>query len=1038
MYRQYKPIKWYIFAVVIGILSLLAIDNLGLFEGIDNYFYDLSFRLRGSLKPNGRIVVIAIDEKTLEQLGRWPLNRIHYAHLIDVIKEASAVGLDIVMAEPTEDDPELSAAMARYGRVILPVYVEGNSRISYPASTLTSYKAGHVHVEQGVDGVIRKVFHMVYYQGHAIPSFASVLYETATGTALTRRDVVKAGIDEGQSVRIIQSIPMNINYYGPPSTFPRISLIDVLRGHYVPSFFKNKVILVGVTSEGIEDNKLIPFTQHRNRIAGVEVQANILSNLLDKNALQIADERLRLSLIIVISLLGMFLFTKLGEKAATFLWVSDLTVVSASIFFLFVFRNLWISPSLFYWTISFLFVTAYLYKLDKAARQLDMKYLTLNERIGWDVKTNGKENQEKGLISFLSSGGINTKIQRLLTIEQHYEKRLEDTVQKKTEALRKSEAELLDSFSTQALLNTMLRESLENMPLELILQKAVNVLTAIPWFPIEVVGGILIVEDKPDVLVMKAGSNMDKTLCSEVPFGKCLCGQAALTQEIQFSNHLAEHHEKCCEEARLSSQGHYAVPILYGGRTLGTLNIYLKEGYVRDKKEEEFLRAVADTLAGIIMRKQSEEKIEYLAYYDGLTGLPNKRLFIDRLAQGITRSERSKKLIAVLALNIDRFKSINDTYGSDTGDAVLKEVSRRLITSVRDGDTVSRLGDEDFGIFLADIAQSEDIILLVEKIMKSASQPIHFRGKEIVMTLSVGISVYPHDGKDTSALIKNADLALARANQQGRKNYQFYTEGMDVKASEFVLMEKNLFNAIRNEEFILYYQPYWDINTKKVMGMEALIRWISPEAGLVSPGKFIPVLEDTRMIIEVGEWVIKTAIRQVKEWQDKGHPIVPVSVNLSLIQFSQKDLFEMIERVIRESGLYPSLLTIEITESAFMYDVEFTYTVIENLKKIGVSISIDDFGTGYSSLAYLRRFPVDNLKIDMSFIKEVTADPDAASIVTAIINMAHTLNLRTIAEGIETEEQWKILRLLKCDMGQGFYFSKPLPAEEVERFFNQQ
>ncbi len=248
-------------------------------------------------------------------------------------------------------------------------------------------------------------------------------------------------------------------------------------------------------------------------------------------------------------------------------------------------------------------------------------------------------------------------------------------------------------------------------------------------------------------------------------------------------------------------------------------------------------------------------------------------------------------------------------------------------------------------------------------------------------------------------------------------------------------MEKDLFNAIQNEEFLLYYQPYWDIDTKKIVGMEALIRWQSPEFGSVSPGKFIPVLEDTGMIIEVGEWILRTAIRQVKEWQDKGYPVVPVSVNLSPIQFRQKDLSLMIERIIRESGFYPSLLTLEITESAFMQDIEFTRTILDNLKNIGVSISIDDFGTGYSSLAYLKRFPIDNLKIDISFIREIATDPITASIVMAIINMAHTLNLKTIAEGIETEEQWKFLRLLRCDMGQGFYLSKPLPAEETEKLF---
>lgn len=732
------------------------------------------------------------------------------------------------------------------------------------------------------------------------------------------------------------------------------------------------------------------------------------------------------------------------------------------------------------------------------------------------------------------------------------------------DALRASEAELHDNYFTQATINMILSESLQNITLEEILQKSLNMILSIPWISFDPIGSIHLVEDDPRIFVMKAQNSLPEPLielCAQIPFGKCICGRAALTQKIEFADHANEQHELCYEGMR--PHGHYAVPILFGGKTLGVINIYLNEGHIENQKEEEFLSAVADTLAGIIVRKKSEnelressrklntlidnlpgfvyrcandpywtmeylsegisgltgypaedfignrirsfasviepedqaritkevqkalgekkfytleyristasgnqkwawergsgvfdgdkllalegfitditerkmmeDRIEYLAYFDDLTGLPNRNLFIDRASQGIARAEYKKRLVAVLAIDVDRFKFINDTYGLDIGDAVLREVARRLKACVREGDTSARTGGDGFGILLIDIAESEDIILIVEKVMKNVSQTIQVAGKEIVLTISAGISVYPSDGKDASTLIKNADLALAKAKQQGRKNYQFYTEQLDMKASEFVLMEKNLFNAIKNEEFILHYQPYWDINTKKIVGMEALIRWQSPESGLVSPGKFIPVLEDTRMIIEVGEWILRTAISQVKEWQNRGLPVVPVSVNLSLIQFRQKDLTKMIESTIREAGFYPSLLALEMTESAFMEDIEFTYSVLERLKKIGVSISIDDFGTGYSSLANLKRFPLDNLKIDMSFVREIATDPDTASIITAIIAMAHTLNLKTIAEGIETEEQWKILRLLRCDMGQGYYVSKPVPAEEAEK-----
>ena len=438
----------------------------------------------------------------------------------------------------------------------------------------------------------------------------------------------------------------------------------------------------------------------------------------------------------------------------------------------------------------------------------------------------------------------------------------------------------------------------------------------------------------------------------------------------------------------------------------------------------------------ITERKQMEEKLQYLAYYDSLTGLPNRNLFLERINQEIAGAKDSSSSLAVVITDINKFKSIYDIYGSEVGDRVLKEVAERLSTAIRKGDIAAHLGNDEFGIACIGLTGSDDIIML-EKIIKDISYPLKIDGDEIILTFSTGISLYPHDGENASELLKSAGLALSIAKKEGRKTCQFYTKDMNVTASEMMLLEKQLMKAIKNEEFILHYQPYWDITTKKMVGMEALVRWQSKDKGLVPPGKFIPVLEDTGMIIEVGEWILREAMRQVKEWQNNGYPVVPVSVNMSLVQFRQKDLAGMVKKIMKDCGYYPSLLTLEITESAFMQDIEFTKSVLTAMKEIGCSVSIDDFGTGYSSLAYLKRFPVDNLKIDISFIREMVKDPDSASIVMAIINMAHTLNLKTIAEGIETEEQWNFLRLLRCDMGQGFYLSKPLPAEEIERFFEQ-
>ena len=598
--------------------------------------------------------------------------------------------------------------------------------------------------------------------------------------------------------------------------------------------------------------------------------------------------------------------------------------------------------------------------------------------------------------------------------------------------LRQTKENIQRSYDMQKVINSVLKLSLDKMPLEDFLNRSLDMILSIPWLSLESKGSIFLVEDNPELLVMKIQKNLPEEiqkLCARLPFGRCICGQVAQTQETIFIDHLDENHE--IQYEGMSPHGHCCVPILFGGKTLGVIDLYVKEGHSRDQRENDFLIAIANTLAGILIRRQAEERIEYLAYYDALTGLPNRNLFFSRFNQGIARGEYTSKIAAVLITDINRFKSVNDTHGYEFGDKVLKELAKRLSASVQKGDIIARIGNDEFVIALIDVANSEDVIMVWEKIMKDISLPFKDKGDERTLTFSTGIAVYPHDGKNADELSKSADLALAKAKKEGRKSYQFYTEDMNIKASEFIVMEKNLLKAIAGEEFVIHYQPYWDINTKKILGMEALVRLQSKDMGLIPPGKFIPVLEDTGMIIEVGEWILREALRQIKEWQDKKYPVVPVSVNLSLIQFRQKELIETVKKALRELDFPPSLLTLEITESAFMQDIEYTNSVIRMVKDIGISISIDDFGTGYSSLAYLKRFPIDNLKIDISFIREITTDPDTASIVTAVIAMAHALNLKTIAEGIETEEQWKFLRLLRCDIGQGFYISKPLPAEDA-------
>ena len=438
------------------------------------------------------------------------------------------------------------------------------------------------------------------------------------------------------------------------------------------------------------------------------------------------------------------------------------------------------------------------------------------------------------------------------------------------------------------------------------------------------------------------------------------------------------------------------------------------------------------TAKDITQQRHMEERLNYLAYYDALTGIPNRNLAKDRLKQALSRAEAVKKLIAVLFLDLDRFKFLNDTFGAEVGDDILKEIARRLGSILREGETVARVGSDEFMLVLAHLDQPDDVVLEIEKIKETITQPMKANGDEIIVTTSIGISIFPQDGKDDVSLLKNATTACVRAKSLGGNNYQFYNPGMNIMAEEFVSLGKKLFQANKKEEFILYYQPYFHIDTEKLVGLEALIRWRRPEYGLLPPDTFIPVLEETGIIREVGEWTMRETWRQVKAWLDKGYPMVPVSVNFSPVQFRCCELPAMVERIMQETGMDPNYIILEITETALMQDVEFTRSILKQFKDLGFGIAIDDFGTGYSSLNYLKKFPIDYLKIDISFIKDITTDPDAAAIVTAIISMAHNLGLKTIAEGVETKEQRQILRLLRCDIIQGFYYSQPLPAADIE------
>src|SRR5581483_8736244 len=427
-------------------------------------------------------------------------------------------------------------------------------------------------------------------------------------------------------------------------------------------------------------------------------------------------------------------------------------------------------------------------------------------------------------------------------------------------------------------------------------------------------------------------------------------------------------------------------------------------------------------------------EIEHLAYHDALTGLPNRPLFIDRLIVGLAQAARNERHLAVFFLDLDRFKDINDSLGHSTGDQLLKEAADRIRHCVREGDTVARFGGDEFTLLVPNIDNVDDAAKIAQKIIETLKIPFFINDRELFVTTSVGVSIYPNDGADPETLVRNADTAMYRAKDQGRDNYQLYAPAMNARALERLALETMLRKALSQKELVLYYQPLVNVATRSIDGLEALIRWRHPELGLLSPANFISVAEMSGLIIPIGEWVLRTACKQVRAWHRRlDHPIT-IAVNLSARQFQAPDLVGQVRRALDESGLPPECLELEITESSAMQNSDNTIYTLRELKGLGVRIAMDDFGTGYSSLNYLKRFPIDTLKLDQMFVREVLTEQSDAAIVSAVIAMSHSLDLVVVAEGVETEAQFEFLRSQGCDRIQGFLYSAPLAAEQLEKY----
>jgi diguanylate cyclase (GGDEF)-like protein/PAS domain S-box-containing protein len=491
---------------------------------------------------------------------------------------------------------------------------------------------------------------------------------------------------------------------------------------------------------------------------------------------------------------------------------------------------------------------------------------------------------------------------------------------------------------------------------------------------------------------------------------------------------------RAAQAGRVGLRAALAVPVLAGDTVVAVLEFFVRDFRKEDERQINLISVVAAQLGTVIQRKRTEERLHYLAHYDPLTDLPNRLLFMDRLRQAMFEASRHDRLVGVVFLDLDRFKTINDSLGHDIGDRLLKSVAERLGRCVREGDTVARLSGDEFTLILADMAHADNAARVAEKILECFAQPFNVDGHELYTSASLGITLCPPDSDSVESLLRNADIAMYRAKEHGGGTYQFYAAEMTSKAHARLALENALRHAVERKEFLLHHQPVIRLADGSVTGVESLVRWRHPQRGLVLPGEFIPLAEQTGLIVRLGEWVLYTACEQCRNFRTADGLALRLAVNISPRQFQQPDMPELVAAVLKRTDFDPALLEFEITESLLMQHADAALAAMSRLSALGVSFSVDDFGTGYSSLSYLKNLPIRRVKIDKSFVRDIPGDANDAAIVTAIISMAHDLGLQVVAEGVETQAQLDFLRDRGCDAIQGYFFSPPITAGEIAGF----
>ncbi len=909
--------------------AALYTDALG---RVDNLIYDVAVRSFAP-PPQDDVVIVAIDERSLQYLGRWPWSRQTHARLVDRATRygAQSIALDILFAEPeTPDraaDLELAGALAASGRVVLPV---APARLSeggplgevQPIPSLSSAAArlGHVDTPLDLDGVARGTFLHAGLGAPVWPSFALATAQTGDGgdanlpgEPRARNITVNSGTWVGERYILVP-------FSGPTGTYRTLSYVDVLDDDGTAALLRHKFVLVGPTAIGLAPALATPLSGKSQPMSGVEFEANVLGALLGKTWIERIDATPRLLGVIALAFLPLFAYRKLEPPAALLVC----TLALASIFFLslaLVRLGIWIAPA-------------------PALAALALGYLL------WSWRRLGATRRAILLQLESDRATLNSVGDAVIRTDADGRIRYMNPV-----------AERLSGVALEGARERDFREVFE------------------PAGPVD----------------------------------------------LMQVNRILRRRRARDDSERRSTQ------FALRDRTSVTRSVQLTVTHVSDARGRADGMVLA--LTDVTPMVQLTQKLSHLAMHDHLTSLPNRLLLIDRVNLAITHASRNNQLLAVLFVDLDGFKRINDSLGHSGGDEVLKQMAQRLLAVGRSGDTIARWGGDEFVIVMDDLEREEIIVGIARKILARIAEPFFYQEEEVFLTASIGIALYPRDATDGETLLKNADATMYRVKRQAPNGFRFYSEEMNHSTREHLALENAMRYAVKRHEFDLYYQPQIDLSSGRVTGAESLIRWRNPKRGLLHPASFLSIAEECGLIDEIGLWAMTEACVQARTWSEQGLSI-NVAINVSPRQILRTGMVSTVENVLRESRVDPARITLEIIETAVLHDIERLQVILGDLKTLGIHISIDDFGTGFSSLTHIKRFPIDEVKIDQSFVRGITTDPNDAAITQAVISMAHGMGIKVIAEGVETEGQLAFLRDRHCDEWQGFLFAHPLPARD--------